>query len=176
MPEKKYNWYIVKCPTGVENKFISEFQEILEKLKSSDLLIDFFLPVTSQHKSNHRRAVMANYVFIKIAYDPIIEKAFERIAYASLMRDTSLNVVEVDEETVANLKEKEALEAVREQQEAKLKIEDEITVLEGPFTDFNGTIKKIKEDENIVSVSVIILGNPIQIELPFTAIKRRIIE
>lgn len=170
MSDQKSSWYIVKCPTGVENKFIVEFQEALLKAKASDSMQEYFIPFMTQQKTTSRKSIMANYLFIKIIYDEKIDRIFERIKYASLLRNHNLQVVEVDEETIHNLKEKDIKE--KEKLESKLEVGEIVKILEAPFTDFEGKIEKIVEEENLASVSITILGNPIFIELPFTAIKR----
>lgn len=174
MSEQKSSWYIIKCPTGVEDKFISELKENLEKMKEPELLEEYFIPETTQAKSTSRKAVMANYLFIRIKYNEKIEEAIKRIPFASLMRDQNLNIVIVNEETIQNLQFKEAKE--KEKQDSKLQIGETVLILEAPFIDFQGKIEKIKEEDQIVSVEITILGNPIYIELPFTAIKRINIE
>ncbi|WP_342261785.1 transcription termination/antitermination protein NusG [Alphaproteobacteria bacterium endosymbiont of Tiliacea citrago] len=170
MSDQSAKWYIVKCPTGVETKFEIEFKENLGKYKSLDLLSDMFIPALTQQKTTSRRAIMANYIFVKMILNETIDKIFDKIKYASLMRDQHLKIVEVDEETVNNLKIKDAEE--KEKLESKLEVGEIVKILEAPFMDFEGKIEKIEEASEMVSVSVNILGNPIFIELPFSAIKR----
>lgn len=174
MSEKNAKWYIVKCPTGVELKFIHEFKEALEKQKTQDLLEDYFIPLISQQKVTNRRAIMANYLFVKIVHSENIDTIITRLKYASLMRDQSLNLVVVDEETIQNLKNKDQEE--KERLDSKLGPGELVRILEAPFLDFEGKIEKIDEEKQIAAVTVTILGNPISIELPFTAIKRIINE
>lgn len=170
MSSKEAKWYIIKCPSGVEEKFVTTFKEYLEKAKKIELLQDIFIPNNTTPKSTNRRSIMANYVFVKLIYEESLKEIMRRIKFASFMLDTNLNIAQVDEDTILNLKEKDLIE--RKKQDSILQVGETIIVKEAPFMDFEGTVEKVKEEEKTVNISINILGNPIFIELPFTSIKR----
>ena len=52
-----------------------------------------------------------------------------------------------------------------------LAIGDNVRIVEGPFYDFEGTIKEVRPSEEKVRVAISIYGHPETIELDFSQIK-----
>ena len=49
---------------------------------------------------------------------------------------------------------------------------DSVTIVEGPFTNFNGLVEEVKPEKGRLKVLVTIFGRPTPIELEFLQVKR----
>lgn len=165
----QYMWHIIKCPAGVEEKFITNLKEGLIKFNIEEDLEDYYIP-KYEKRTNNFRSIMAVYIFVKINKSEKFELAMNSIKYASFLLNNDLTFAIVDEETIQNLKNEEKEQNIKK--EEKISVGRTVLILEDTlFKNFEGVIEKVDEIKEIASVSVSVLGTNLSVELPFTAIK-----
>ncbi len=66
------------------------------------------------------------------------------------------------------------MEAGAEKATAKVKfsVGENVTVIDGPFSNFNGTVEEINQEKGKVKVSVSIFGRPTPVELDFVQVEK----
>jgi transcriptional antiterminator NusG len=62
--------------------------------------------------------------------------------------------------------------AEKPKQKIKFTLGENVTVIDGPFSNFQGTIEDINEDKGKVKVLVSIFGRPTPVELDFVQVDK----
>jgi transcription termination/antitermination protein NusG len=65
----------------------------------------------------------------------------------------------------------EEVEASAPREEIPFLVGQAVTITEGPFTDFNGTVEEVMPDKGKVRVSVSLFGRPTSVELDYLQLK-----
>ena len=79
---------------------------------------------------------------------------------------------EVPEAEVLRVTQQMAGVAEKPKPKVKFTIGENVTVVDGPFSNFNGTVEEINEDKAKVKVLVSIFGRPTPVELDFLQVNR----
>lgn len=163
-----YNWFIIKCPCGTEQNFITELTLNLTKLKAEKDLKEYFIPNLVKPKG---KITMGSYVFIKAINSDNLNKALTRINFASFLLDSNTNPVVITEAEIIKMKATQEKEEQEKEEQNQLKEGQKIIIKEGPFKDFEGIIEKIDLKTNLISVLVFVLGNQLEVkDLPLSSV------
>lgn len=167
------DWYVARCPFGMEERCIDGLKEALQKTKKEGVIIDYVVPPRKKDNPDKTtrasKNTLASYVFIKSESKEELINIMAKVEAISLMLDSDLEPIITLEEEIEKMRSKIKMSQIDED---KLVIGQEIKVLEAPFNGFVGTIDELDEKKNLLKVSVMILGRPVALELPFNAVER----
>lgn len=169
------SWFIARCPVGAEENCLRDLNLLIEKSGMQDIIVDFFVPprkrgAPGSEKSVSRRVNLAGYIFIKSSSEEQVLNVVSKIERLSLMVGQNSNLVKIEDEEVASMRE--TIEDFKKEESAVLSAGERVKVLEAPFEGFIGTIDDVDEKKQILKVSVPILGRPVSLELAFSSVTR----
>ncbi len=171
------NWYVVHTLTGHEQKV----KRILERIIKEEGMENYFgkiiIPVENLIKIKKGKKVMEERRlypgYIVIEMEPTNEalKLVNSVPGVTHFLGTRNKPIALGEDEV------NALLAQVEESKKKVVTKipftkgERVTVIDGPFTDFVGTVEEIYPEREKVKVMVIIFGRPTPIELGFHQLK-----
>ena len=173
--EKK--WYIANVHTGCESTAKNAIEERIRSLKKEEFFGDILIPsenvveLVKGQKQTRSRKFFPGYVFIQMALN---EDTWHLVKNASKVTGFvgGTKPAPVPEQEVQRVTQQMALGAEKPKAKVKFAVGESVVVIDGPFSNFNGTVEEINEDKGKVKVLVSIFGRPTPVELDFIQVEK----
>ena len=175
--EKK--WYIVNVQTGCEQ---TAKKAILEKVKSSKLEEYFgevlipaenVVELVKGQKQTKSRKFFPGYMFVQMFLN---DDTWHLVKTASkvtgFVGGAKTRPQEVPEHEVLGVTQQMAGVAEKPKPKVKFSVGENVTVIDGPFSNFQGTVEEVNEDKAKLKVLVSIFGRPTPVELDYIQVEK----
>ena len=169
-------WYIIHTYAGHENKVARSLKQRTEAMGFADRIFDIIVPtrntikVSQGKKETVKEKIFPGYVLVKMLLDD--ESWF---MVRSTQGITSF-IGTGNKPTSISEKEVQAIQNFMKMEEPLYKVSfsvgEAIKIIDGPFTDFLGTIDFIDEKSGKLRVLVSIFGRETPMELDFLQVKK----
>lgn len=172
----KAQWYVVHCYSGYENKVKKNLEHRAESMGMTTHILEVIVPTEEQVelKDGQRRVVerriYPGYVLVQMILDEeswyVVRNTPGVTGFVGIgNKPTPLRQEEVDR----IMRRMEAEEPVTQ---VKVKVGDKVRVVEGSFTDFNGTVEEVYPDKGKARVLVSFFNRETPIEVDLLQIER----
>ena len=160
-------WYVVHTYSGYENKVADNIEKVVENRKLQHLIQEVMIPteIVTEVKDNKTRQVERKiypcYVLVKMVMND------ESWYVVRNTRGVTSFVGPGSKPVPLTEKEVEMMGVEKKSVVVDYQIGDHVTITDGPFADFVGTIDAINAEENSVRVVISMFGRetPIDLEL-----------
>lgn len=170
-------WYAARVFTSSENKVKETIEMEGKRLGFDSKIVDIVIPheTVFEVRNGKRRQKIKNflpgYILIHCFMDKRLQEDVTNINgvvnFIGRGNDPQpLQQNEIDR-IIGRVEERKDITTV----ETKFSIGDPIKVIEGPFADFNGTVKFVNNEKQKLKVEVGILGRKTPVELDFTQVE-----
>lgn len=174
--EKK--WYVVHTYSGYENKVKAALEERIKSFSKEEFFSEIVVPAENVvemirgEKKTTSRKFFPGYVLINMLLDNETWHIVRSTPKVTGFIGGGNKPIPIPDE--------QATEILHQIKEGKLKPKpkvsfekgDSITIVDGPFTNFNGLVEEVKPEKGRLKVLVSIFGRPTPIELEFLQVKR----
>lgn len=175
--EKK--WYIVNTQTGCEATAKSAIEERIKSSKMENFFGQILIPaenvveLVKGQKQTKSRKFFPGYIFVQMFLN---DETWHLVKHSSkvsgFVGGTKTRPPEVPENEVFRVTQQMAGIAEKPKPKIKFSVGENVTVIDGPFSNFNGTVEEINEDKGKVKVLVSIFGRPTPVELDFIQVEK----
>lgn len=176
--DSKMKWYIVNVQTSCENTAKTSIEKKARDHKLEQLIGQILIPsenvveLVKGKKATRARKFFPGYIFVQMV---LTDETWHLVRNASKVTGFvggKVKPPEVPEEEVMRVTRQ--MEAGAEKATAKVKfsVGENVTVIDGPFSNFNGTVEEINQEKGKVKVSVSIFGRPTPVELDFVQVEK----
>ena len=171
-------WYVVHTYSGYENKVMATLEERIAASGVADKFGKILIPteqvvelVRGKRKTSARK-FYPGYILVQME---LTEETWH------IVQDTPrVTGFLGGREAPASLTDEEAEKIIGQVEEGKLKPQpkfffepgDEVRVIDGPFTNFMGTVEDVKPDKGKIRVLVSIFGRATPVELEFVQVTK----
>lgn len=170
-------FYVVHTLTGHEQKIKRLLQRVIEEQKMNESFGRIVIPIENQvrvrkgKKIVEEKRLYPGYIVIEMEPSNEALKLVNSIPGVTHFLGSKNKPISLGTEEVSAL--------LSQVEESKTKVitkipftrGERVTVIEGPFTDFIGTIEEVYPEREKVKVTVVIFGRPTPIELSFHQLK-----
>lgn len=176
MANKK--WYIVHVYSGFENKVKTALDERIASSPHADKFGEVLIPteevvelVKGKRKTSARK-FYPGYILVRMELDDetwhIVNSTAKVTGFLG-GRDTPTPLTDQEADQILN-----RMEAGKLKPQPKYFFEsgDEIRVIDGPFTNFNGTVDEVNPEKGKIKVLVSIFGRSTPVELDFVQVTK----
>jgi transcriptional antiterminator NusG len=177
-PNESMKWFIIKTPTGQENKVTRALKESIVNYKLNDFFSEIVVPeenvmtLVNGKKRAMKKKFFPGYILIKMIMN---EKTWHLVNSV----DKVSGFVGGTKDKPLPLPEEEALAMLGQIQNSQKKVRniatfnpgETVKVIEGPFSSFVGTVESTNE-KGKVKVNVSIFGRPTPVELDFSQVEK----
>ncbi|HHY71837.1 MAG TPA: transcription termination/antitermination protein NusG [Bacillus bacterium] len=172
------NWYVVHTYSGYENKVKANLEKRVESMGMQDKIFRIVVPEEEENEIKNgkkkvvKKKVFPGYVLVEIIMTDdswyVVRNTPGVTGFVGSTGSGSKPIPLQPDEVDVILK-RMGLDKVPTEIDFALK--DTVRVIEGPFTNFTGTIEEIDMDKQKVKVHVNMFGRETPVELEFTQVQ-----
>lgn len=175
MSDKK--WYIVNVQTSCEAIAKTAIQERIKTLQMQDFFGEILIPaenvveLVKGKKATRAKKFFPGYIFVQMVMN---EKTWHVVKSSAKVTGFigGDKPKAVPENEVTRVTDQMVQGAEKPKVKASFSIGDSVTVVDGPFANFNGVVEEINDEKAKVKVSVSIFGRPTPVELDFIQVDK----
>jgi transcription termination/antitermination protein NusG len=175
--EKK--WYIINTQTGCEATAKTAIEERVRSQKMEEFFGQILIPsenvveLVKGQKQTKSRKFFPGYMFVQMFLN---DETWHLVKHSSkvtgFVGGAKTRPPEVPEAEVLRVTQQMAGVAEKPKHKVKFSVGENVTVVDGPFSNFSGTVEEINEDKAKVKVLVSIFGRPTPVELDFIQVEK----
>jgi len=169
-------WYVIHVQTGYENKVKQALEQRIKSLSVEEKIFNVVIPIRDiivvkrGKKTKQTEKVFPGYVLVKMILDDdswLVVRTTEGVTgfVGAGLKPTPISDKEV-----------EAIMRFVAQEQPKFKtkftVGEAVKIVEGPFTDFLGTVEGVDEEKGKVKVLVSIFDRETPMELDFLQVSK----
>ncbi len=172
-------WYIVNVQTGCEATAKKAIEEKIKTSKMESLFGEILIPsenvveLVKGQKQTKSRKFFPGYMFVQMFLN---DETWHLVKHSSkvtgFVGGAKTRPPEVPEAEVLRVTQQMAGVAEKPRTKVKFSVGENVTVVDGPFSNFSGTVEEINEDKAKVKVLVSIFGRPTPVELDFIQVDK----
>lgn len=177
-PHPDLKWYVVHAHSGFEVKAKQALEERIRTYKLGHLFGDIRVPqetvvelVRGQKKTSNRK-FFPGYVLVQMVLNQDTWHLVKETPKISGFIGDPSNPSPLSEEEVQRITSQVEEGTTSPRSKANFEQGETVKVIDGPFTDFNGTIEEVKPEKGKVKVLISIFGRATPVELDFIQVEK----
>ncbi|MBN8548450.1 MAG: transcription termination/antitermination protein NusG [Deltaproteobacteria bacterium] len=177
-PHPDLKWYVVHAHSGFEVKAKQALEERIRTYKLGHLFGDIRVPqetvvelVRGQKKTSNRK-FFPGYVLVQMVLNQDTWHLVKETPKVSGFIGDPSNPSPLSEEEVSRITTQVEEGTSSPRSKANFEQGETVKVIDGPFTDFNGTIEEVKPEKGKVKVLISIFGRATPVELDFIQVEK----
>lgn len=174
---KDMKWYAIRTYTGHEQKVKMSIESEIKRLKLQERITDIIIPQETvfEVRNGKRRTKIKNFLPGYIVIHTVLDKKIldiitnlpSVVSFVGTKNEPAPLQFHEIERIIGRVEERKSIETI----EHSFQIGDPVKVVDGPFTNFNGTVKEINNEKQKLKVEVGILGRKTPVELDFRQVE-----
>ena len=174
----KLNWYIVHTYSGFESRVKVALQEKIKSLGKEEFFGQVIIPteqvveLVKGKKKTSSRKFYPGYIMVQMALTDETWHIVQDTDKVTGFLGGKMKPVPISEEEAQRILTR--MEDGRERPKPKFLFEegDEVRVIDGPFSNFNGMVEEVKPDKAKLKVLISIFGRSTPVELDFVQVTK----
>jgi transcriptional antiterminator NusG len=183
----EHRWYAIQTTAGHENKVRSLIQRRIEQdphaaeqrpIRQALVPTQEVVEIKNGKKVTVERKLYPGYVLVEMVWNQetahvinSIQGVIKFVQHGNAVGFATEPMPLRQEEVNRLLGVVEEVEPEAPKEEIPFMVGQAVTITEGPFTDFNGTVEDVMPDKGKVRVSVSLFGRPTSVELDYLQLK-----
>lgn len=174
--DKRARWYVVHTYSGHENKVAETLKQRAETMGLLDKLLEMLIPTQEKiqikrgKKQTVREKIFPGYMLIKMILTDeswLLVRTTQGITGFVGVGNKPTPIAASEVKTIQKYMSQGA-----PSYKASFEVGEAVKIVEGPFTDFIGTVDNINESKGKVTVLVSIFGRETPVELDFLQVNK----
>lgn len=173
-------WYIINTVSGQEQKVAKALRDSVDQYAIQDKIEEIIVPVEtfSEVKRGKKviseRKIFPGYVMIKMHLDDQTWNLVKNMPKVSGLLGGAGKPIAVPESQILSVLKQVEEGVVAKEVAASYSVGEVIKIMDGPFESFTGTVDKVDDERNRLTVSVSIFGRLTPVDLEFDQVKKEI--
>lgn len=169
-------WYVIHTNSGYEDKVAQNLKQRIEAYDMQDKIFNVLVPkekrieIKNGKRRTVERRIYPGYVLVEMVVTDDSWYVVRNTPNVTGFLGSGTTPSPLSEEEFKNIQKKIGIE------EPKYKINvragDAVTITDGPFKDFDGTVSEIDEGKGRIKVLVSMFGRETPVELDFLQVKK----
>lgn len=165
-------WYVVHTYSGHENKVKANIEKLVENREMQDIIFEVIVPSEEYEETRNgkkkikERKIFPGYVIVKMIMTDESWYLVRNTRGVTGFVGPGSKPVPLSEEEV------KALGVIEKLPDIELEIGETVTVVDGPFENFIGTVDSINNEKRKIKVYVSMFGRETLVELDYEQIER----
>jgi len=169
-------WYVVHTYSGHEARVASTLKQRVETMKATDNVLEILIPTqeTIQIRSGKKLAItekiFPGYMLVRMILDERTWLIVRTTQGVTGFVGASNKPTPISDGEVASIQKFMSMEAPKYR--VKFSVGDAVKIVDGPFSEFLGSIENIDEEKGRMRVLVSIFGRETPVELDFLQVAK----
>jgi len=171
-------WYIAQVLPGSEKRVVEDIKDVVQRNNLSHLIVDVFLPsetsVTQRRgkKVNVERKVFPGYILIQMVMNEESWRTIKKVQKVSNFLGHGGKPKPLTESEIQLIFQQIEEGALSRQSAVTFSVGETISVTDGPFDGFVGTVEEVDAQKERLKISISILGRPTKIDLEYSQVSK----
>jgi transcriptional antiterminator NusG len=172
------NWYIIHTYSGFENKVAESLKARASAYGFMDKVGQVLIPteevveLRNGKKVTSKRLLYPGYVMVQIAMDDELWHQVKNTPRVTGFVGGGNTPVPLSADEVNSILYRQASSAERPRPKLTFEKNENVRIVDGPFTNFSGKIDEINSERNTLRVMVTIFGRSTPVELDFLQVEK----
>jgi transcriptional antiterminator NusG len=173
-----FKWYIVHVYSGFENKVKAALEERIASSPHPEKFGEVLVPteeivelVKGKRKTSSRK-FYPGYILVKMQLDDETWHVVNDTAKVTGFLGGRNKPSALSDDEADQILNRMAAGKLKPQPKYFFESGDEIRVIDGPFTNFNGTVEEVNQEKGKIKVLVSIFGRSTPVELDFVQVQK----
>ncbi len=173
-----HRWYIIHTYSGFENKVKASLEERAKAAGMAELLTDVLVPtekVVELVKGERRtsaRKFYPGYVLVRMELNDDTWHLVKNTPKVTGFIGEKNKPIPIGDHEAERIKAQMEEGAVKPKPKFAFDKGDEVRVIDGPFTNFNGIVEEVNPDKGKIRVLISIFGRATPVELEFVQVAK----
>ncbi|MFH1091974.1 MAG: transcription termination/antitermination protein NusG [Pseudomonadota bacterium] len=172
-------WYIVHTYSGFEHKVKTNLEETVRKHGLEDQIVEVLVPTENVvelakggEKKTSTRTFFPGYVLVRMELNDQTWHVVKNTPKVTGFVGGQNKPIPISEEEAQQIKAQ--MEEGTKKPKPKFHFEEgeEVKVVDGPFSNFNGTVEEVNQDKGKLKVLISIFGRATPVELEFVQVMK----
>lgn len=171
-------WYVVHTYSGYEQKAKAALEERVRALGKSEQFGEVLVPaekiveLVKGRKKTSSRMFFPGYILVQMDLNDETWHIVKSTPKVTGFVGGATKPAPIPEEQVREITDQMAEGAARPKPKILFEVGESVKVIDGPFSDFNGTVEEVKGDKGKVRVLISIFGRATPVELDFIQVEK----
>jgi transcription termination/antitermination protein NusG len=171
-------WYVVHVYSGHEQKVKKALEEKIETSRYPEKFGDILIPtenvveLVNGKKKESSRKFYPGYILVRLHLDNETWHLISSTPKVTGFLGGKNKPAPISDKEAQSIIEKMQLGKSKPQPRFYFEPGDDVRVIDGPFSNFNGTVEDVSPDKEKVKVLVSIFGRPTPVELKFIQVSK----
>jgi len=176
--DAEMSWYIVHTYSGYENKVKQSLDETIKKLALEDYFTEVIVPtekVVELVKGERRtttRKFYPGYIMVRMILSDETWHVVRNVPKVTGFLGAQEKPVPLSDEEAGRILAQMEEGAVKPKPKFSFDQGDEVRVIDGPFSNFNGIVEEVNPDKGKIRVLISIFGRATPVELEFVQVSK----
>jgi transcriptional antiterminator NusG len=171
-------WYVVHTYSGYEQKAKAALEERVRALGREEQFGEILVPaekiveLVKGRKKTSSRMFFPGYILVQMDLNDDTWHIVKSTPKVTGFVGGSTKPAPIPEQEVREITDQMAEGAARPKPKILFEVGESVKVIDGPFSDFNGTVEEVKGDKGKVRVLISIFGRATPVELDFIQVEK----
>ncbi|HEY5997575.1 MAG TPA: transcription termination/antitermination protein NusG, partial [Candidatus Deferrimicrobiaceae bacterium] len=174
-------WYVVHTYSGFENKVKKSLEERIRQESLEDFFGETLIPMevvqemVKGEKKTSKRKFFPGYILVNMEMTDAswhLVKGTPKVTGFVGSAKNPRDVPSITDAEVQRLTTQISEGSLKPKPKVQFEEGDQVRVVDGPFSNFNGTVEEVKPDKGKVRVLVSIFGRATPVELDFMQVEK----
>lgn len=171
-------WYVVHAYSGYENKAKVALEEAIRSLGKEEFFSEILVPaedvveMVKREKKTSKRKFFPGYILIRMELNEESWHIVKNIPKITGFVGGSTSPPSIPDEQVQKITAQIGEGALRPKPKVLFEEGENVRVIDGPFTNFNGIVEEVKPDKGRLKILVSIFGRSTPVELEFSQVEK----
>jgi len=171
-------WYVVHTYSGFEHKVKLSLEERVKSLKKEQFFSEVVVPeenvveLVKGQKRTTKRRFFPGYILVKMILTDETWHIVKNTPKVTGFVGDKVKPVPVSEAEILKMTNRIVEGQAKPRPKVSFQEGENVKVVDGPFSNFNGTIEEVNQDKGKVKVLVSIFGRSTPVELDFIQVEK----
>jgi transcriptional antiterminator NusG len=171
-------WYIIHTYSGFEQKVKESLVQRAESLEMTETIGEVLIPMEEVIEMREGRKVVSSkkffpgYVLVNMEMSDHAWHVVKNTPKVTGFVGSGTNPTPLSQEEVDRIINQVVLSQEKPKPKFVFKEAEMVRIIDGPFSNFTGTVEEVNEDKNTLKVMVTIFGRSTPVELDFLQVEK----